>query len=1379
MHQLVPYFIAQQFAQEQLHGTFHAVTLFVDMSGFTPLTERLMQYRKDGAETLSDILNSVFNPCVTAVYQHGGFISTYAGDAFTAIFPDSQGANHAVATAFFIQQFFAENGNIHTQHGNFQVSVKIGLGHGAVVWGIVGNQGQHTYYLRGTGVDACSDAEKYAEQGEIIAHADFVKTLDDAIHTEPLENGYVRLIDHTLPKLADVRPSPTVAREGLRPFAPDNVLDMEIVAEFRAVATIFISVKESTETQAIDRFIETVLLTCNRYGGFFRHVDFGDKGMMIVLLFGAPIAHENNLERAADVLLALREQELSLRWRAGVTFGTAYAGFMGGEERRDYAAIGDVVNLSARLATKAGWDEMWVPDDVQLRLSMLGYQLRGIGAKAFKGLRNLIHVFRLDGKARETIDTTQVEKMVGRQQELNQLKAAIQPIFEGKAAGIAYIYGEAGIGKSRLMQSLRSHLAESVSWFYLPVDEVLRGSFNPLRHFLRGYFNQNAALTAAENRKRFTDVLNALLQTLEDYGDEAQSIREVLERTRSFLGALVDLHWEDSLYERAEPGLRADNTQIAFKNLILAESLKRPVILNIEDAQWLDEDTYLLIRNLTRNVETYPLALVMTSRYRDDGSLVQIDDVSLPETSIELAPFGRGEVKQLAHQLLDSDIDDTLADYLLEKTRGNPFFSEQLLLHLIDINLLAQKDGVWQATQTDLTAIPMTISAVLIARLDRLSQDVKQVVQTAAVLGQQFEVDVLSQMLKTDGQVELKVKQAEQQLIWSALSRIMYLFRHALMRDAAYEMQLTGRLRELHQLAAEAIEQLYSAEIVSHYGDLAYHYGKAANRDNERKYALLAGQEAIRKAESDALRYLSRALELTPTDDLESRYDILKAREEFYKLRGNQDPRRDDIEAMLDIAKELGDDTKHAETRLIYGEYYLEISEYDDAEMQLKKGLKLARNVDDSRLLAEGLRHQAALVAIQSDLESTIPLLEQALALYDALEDIHGRVLTMNTLATNLVRNGKFTDAEAWLNKVSELAESQGDFILRSKPSHTKGLLHYYRSEFDKAYNAFEHSYDMAKQAGDRNQMANMLVNMGGVAYQRGELDEVEKLNLQCIDIFRETGNRASEAQAFSNLSVIFLQRRQFRRALNYGEQALKLARRIESVPVESFVLHGLGFARLLIGDFERALDYLNGSLSTSIKIKNRHREVYSLAVLGIYWLYVGDADQAIQYSKQSIERAEDATGIESVGQTMSGIIHLERGELEAAKTAFTRSFEIESKSKNEHVAVEARAGLVRVALLEKDMPTVEKHIPFMQIAIEKDPLLSGVNETFQVYLSLYDALVATGDEEGAYRVLESGYATMNKLRESLEDEALQRSFIENIPPNRRLAQLWAERERA
>jgi len=800
MKNLIPQFIHRQFAHQNNAGHMQAAAMFVDISGFTRLTATLMRHATDGAEVLAVALNRIFSPPVAEVYARGGFITSFAGDAFTALFPCAGPPNIPTAavlqTALFIQEFFAQHGRLATKYGTFEMGVKIGLARGAVDWGILGDKKRYTYFFRGPAINACARAEQQAATGDIWP------AIQNCVKAQAL-NGvptYFRLTDCSATAIRSTPDSaPTrsgLTRQMLNPFVLDAVLDMVASgsqAEFRRIASVFISFEEPRAPAELSTFVTTAMDVATDYGGYFNKLDFGDKGPVLLILFGAPAAHENDFARAANFLLTLRSSlatESPLRFRAGLTFGTVYAGLIGGAERCEFTAIGNVVNFAARLMQKARWGQTLVPDAVTAQHRLI---VDHIGDFRYKGFRAPQPTYQLLGVKTDQEDFFD-QPMIGRATELEQLLVAAPSLFTGQFAGVAVIYGEAGIGKSYLAYELRQRLTppallpaggetqEKIVWFTGQTDQVLRRAFNPFVYFLKRYFNQQPEATPAENQARFDERLTRLTTALAatpqpdspDLAPTATARARVadlvaeLTRARSMLGALIGLHWPHSLYASLDAKLRYQNTLFAIKTLLLAESHLHPVVLLIEDLQWLDDSSHAALSTLTRNVGAYPLFVVLTSRYADDGSrptLALSDDV--PLVTVDLNTLARADLRRLSNIILGGPASDDLLTLLQARTQSNPFFAQQFLYYFRENDLLEQVPDTeeWSLKSNIPAEVPTTINAILIARVDRLEQRVKNVVKGAAVLGREFDDRVLARMLQAE--VALEVRAAEREQIWS------------------------------------------------------------------------------------------------------------------------------------------------------------------------------------------------------------------------------------------------------------------------------------------------------------------------------------------------------------------------------------------------------------------------------------------------------------------------------------------------------------------------------------------------------------------------------------------------------------------------------------
>jgi len=792
MHNLIPHFIHEHFSRGERAGGFAAATLFIDVTGFTRLTETLLQHGKDGAETLTDALNRVFNPLVGEVYARDGWIAAFVGDAFLALFPHGDDPGRArraaLETAAQILAYLQQQGAISTRFGDFSFSARIGLSDGPVQWRILGADHHHTYYFDGAAIAGCTYAESKAGVGEVLADSLIWPTISGEVAGEP--RGELIVLS-TLPTpsrpIAGAAP-PALSRDALQPFVLDAAIDLVTTGgragtwrgEFRQVVNIFISFDPSPEVDAlIDPFMTTILNTVANHGGYFNKLDASDKGPMILILFGAPIAYENDLERATDFLIALREQTeasalRAIRWRAGVSCGTVYAGIMGSAERCEYTAIGSVVNLASRLTTAATWGEINLSEQAaDCKTIKTSY----LGERPYKGFAQPQPTYQLVG--RKTGGTAFFEHpLVGRQTELARLLAAVKPLFSGQFGGVVYITGEAGLGKSHLAYEVEQTLRQrdTVTWFTAQTDQILRQAFNPFTYFLRRYYDQAPDASSEHNKQRFEVRHQALLAALEERRAVESDPRKAealtgqiaeLHRVESVLGALVGLHWPGSLYESLEGELRYQNSLLAIKALLLAETFLKPVVLLLEDLQWLDTASSDVLATLCRNVSDYPFLILITSRYLDDGSPPALPlPADTPTLTLDLKTLSLQELRQLAETILDGDSDESLLALLQERTQANPFFVQQFLYYFRENALLERTpQGAWQLKHGLPVEVPTTINALLIARVDRLAQNVKDVVKAAAVLGREFDDHILAHMLAADIATEVRV--AEQEQIWS------------------------------------------------------------------------------------------------------------------------------------------------------------------------------------------------------------------------------------------------------------------------------------------------------------------------------------------------------------------------------------------------------------------------------------------------------------------------------------------------------------------------------------------------------------------------------------------------------------------------------------
>ena len=928
MHYLVPQFILDNYRRDIRRGRFFAVCQFVDISGFSNITDNLMKHGPHGAEILAGLIRNIFDPLLGSVYEHGGFAATLAGDAFTAVFPAENesddgrldAASRAIVAAWHVQQRMEDVGHQVTPYGDFHLSVKVGVACGEVSWGIVTSEDERraSYYFQGPAIDGSAEAEHAAGAGEIIISAELRDLIGPMVDVEaPPERpgGYQRLLASSAlvgasasaspPRLEPAAPR-TADLETMTRFFPSSIVNKEPSGEFRQVLNLFINLPTVRTEDQLAIFMRSMFALQDRYGGLLNRLDFGDKGSNLLLFWGAPIAYENDVARILNFVLEL-QTNTSIPINAGITYRLAHAGFVGSAQREEYTCYGRGVNLAARFMTEAPRGEIWLDEPVAQRAERQ-FEIDYEGEMVFKGFAEKQKVYVLL-EVKEDAEIIYDRPMVGRQAESAIMAEFVAPLWRQQPAGALIVWGEAGMGKSRLVHEFRHSdlFSEADSlWALCHCDEILRESLNPFRYWLRRYFNQSHAQSEARNKRNFNRKLDGLISE-----SSSQRLAAELDRTRSFMGAMLGLYWPDSLQAGLDAQGRYENTLVGLMTLMQAESLRQPLIIHIEDNQWIDEASRELLLRLAASLEpggneSYPIALVVTSRYGGPGCPMPEADQCL---EIDLHHLSPESLDEMAQDLLNGPVSESLLGLIVARAEGNPFFAEQVLRYLRESDALDVGPDGWRLKKEGRTPLPADVRSVLIARLDRLAQEVKDLVQTAAVLGREFEVLLLARMLLDDNSVVERVGVAEGAAIWSQLSQMRYLFRHTLLRDTAYRMQVLARRESLHQLAAEAIETLYGDDLRPHYAELAYHSERAGSNAVAADWYVLAAEQAKSQGTLiDARSYLARALALIPADQSAKRWQATLKQIGVLAILGRVKASQEAIAAALTLAQEVGDD---------------------------------------------------------------------------------------------------------------------------------------------------------------------------------------------------------------------------------------------------------------------------------------------------------------------------------------------------------------------------------------------------------------------------------------------------------------------------------------
>ena len=1227
MHRVVPELIVENFRAGRYSGEFRAVGMFMDLSGFSTMTDTLMQHGQHGAEVLAGLMHSVFDPLVESIFQYGGKIVGFAGDGIMALYPvedeERSVSLRALASARIIQERLEQEPARVTVYGRFPITARIGLTLGSVSWQILraAEDDQATYYFRGSAVDGSAAAEHNAKAGSIFLTGELDELLQADLETESF-GSFHRFIGF---RSEEPVPSPTVFPpldvDVARRFMPEDVIVHDVRGEFRQVVNLFMRFPDLSD-EVLRRFMDDVFELRRKYGGLLTRLDFGDKGCNMLMLWGAPVAYENDIGRALNFVLDLQARA-GFPITAGVTYYIAHAGYLGSAMCEDYTCYGWGVNLASRFMMSAPEASIWIDERIARRVKNR-FEYVYQGAQFFKGFSAQQKVYSLTGrKAQEVFHQGE---LVGREAELERLVQCVEPLWRGKFAGLTVLWGDAGIGKSRLVYELKSeHERESrdVFWALCHSDQILRHSFNPFRYWLFRYFRIHSGANDRDQKQAFDSKLDELIGRTAD-----PELAGELDRLRTVLGSLLDLYWEDSFHEHLDAEGRYNNTLAALIALVKAESLCQPVVLFIEDAQFLDEDSRAFLPRLKRalslGIVEYPVAIVISSRHAGTTGFLPEE---LADHSIVLGALSTQALATLSDIYLGGPPSPDLVQLLEARSEGNPYFAEQILIYLLEEKLLEMSDLGWRiGRRLQETSLPADIRALLIARLDQLTRNVREVIQTAAVLGREFEVRVLAEMLRGNAFLDDAIAEAEKAEIWSALSQIRYIFTHGLLRDAAYSMQMRARRMELHAIALSALETINGDDIQNHYGELAYHAEHARLADKALDYLRKAGRASASSYQnSQALDCFTRAAAFVPQEDFVTHYDLAVERVEMFSRMGRRDLQRAELDMLDEWAKQLQDSDRTAKALMLRSAYHFFIGNYHDSIQYARQAEMIPNSLAASELaLYTRVVHASCLLHLgrpNDAMDHALATLERDRLAGNRREE--ARILNM--LGLIALEQGKAGLANGYFQDALAIAIEIKDPGLESRAlNHLAKLEGEVNGNFVFAGDYFERAYRLSREIGDRFMEVAALFNMGFAAGICGEFETAESHYEKALVIAREIGDVTQETYVHVNLSAIAGYRRQAETAWSKAQKAIELARSVSERSSEAWGWLYLGHAGLMLGRFEQARDAYERSITIRLELNQPNLEMEPTAGLVELHLALGDLSAAAREAEKIIQHIED-----------------------------------------------------------------------------------------------------------------------------------------------------------
>ncbi|MEA3435050.1 MAG: AAA family ATPase [Thermodesulfobacteriota bacterium] len=682
----------------------------------------------------------------------------------------------------------------------------------------------------------------------------------------------------------------STAGNGLKPYTPEFRTDNLPASQFsfkgerKLVTVLFTEIsnysylieKLSPEDvhQLMDGFFHILLTEIHKYQGTINQFT----GNGIIAMFGAPSAIENHARNACLAALAAqgavknyaktinRKLGISFKIRIGLNSGPVVVGSIGDDLRYDYTAFGDTTYLAFMIQNAAKPGSVLLSHSTYKKvcnyfnsnsLEPFSYKDKSAPIKIYE-LKQNVPVFQSLTKRRIS------SVLVGRDKELNKLKLHISKVISGEGS-IINLVGEPGVGKSRLISELKKQdVAKKVA--LLEGRAVAFGknlSFHPIINLFKNWAKISENDPPVESVKKLeTSIWGVCLhQTSEIF---------------PFVATLMGLRLSGEPLEKinAIEGEALEKLIInSVRNLLIKSAQTSPLIIILEDMHWADTSTIEFVESLLPLVKTNRILFINIFRpgYVGTGEhFIKTANKFYPENhaQISLWPLNKNYCEKLVANLINMKaLPFSIREQILDRANGNPFFTEEIILSIIDSEAAVQKNVVFEtASKIDALAIPHTIRDALMSRIDRLDEKTKNLITIASVIGRSFFYRILIDIIHPTEPIDKQLLFLEEaQLVFerNRMGEREYLFKHALTQEVVYESILYKKRIYLHLQVAASIEHLFNDKLYEFYGVLAYHYGKGENLGKAEEYLIKAGEESLKSsASNEALNCFKEALNL-------------------------------------------------------------------------------------------------------------------------------------------------------------------------------------------------------------------------------------------------------------------------------------------------------------------------------------------------------------------------------------------------------------------------------------------------------------------------------------------------------------------------------------
>ncbi len=999
-------------------------------------------------------------------------------------------------------------------------------------------------------------------------------------------------------------------------------------------------------------------------------------GDCVMALFGAPIAHENDPLRsvlcAIDMMAAMKEfEELGLS--IGINYGKVVAGGVGSDQKIEYTVMGDTVNLAQRLETAADKGEIFVNETIynETKSEIEYKELKSIKVKGKKKLVTpYVPIFI---KSRYVMRRITEIPMVGRAKELKTLIDIFNQVRSGKGQVVS-ILGDAGIGKSKLVYEFRIRITQMETenrklrlgkpiWLKgRSIDYLKDSDYWSLKQILR----QLIGFDETDSKEETGNTIEKFIRSFND-----ESLQQIIPLLKYLFSSQMS-EKEIQIVEK----MKADERSLILNRLLgllfKKVSKNKAVIMVFEDLHWVDTSTLSFIKNFIKEIENSNVMMALIFRPELTENKSYISEFS-HSNQIKLNPLTKSQSNKLIQKIIVSDtVDISLKGLIFERSNGNPFYIEQLVELLLNEKMIDLDNNKAKLKSGNFDRIPVKLNELILAKVDKLDKDIKQIVLVASVIGREFSTRVLETIIEIGAELRTALKIVEKKNLIYKITRDIeeslkgadrYKFKNIIIRNTIYDSILKAERKRYHKQVGETIEQIHKDNLDNYLDILIYHFRKGEDRDRLLKYLQMLGEKQDKAGDYKKAEQLYEEWIISRAPEHQGIRAQVKYIEINIKLAGVKDSL-----AKYDEGLEILDRIEDKEEEQMKGELL--------ARLFLQRGGILQSKGEYDRALNFAKEAENVLKDIIAPLDSI------------SLDSKHLTALIgdcYNNIGGVYYYKGNYDNALKYYNKSLNMRlKTLGDEHPDVAASFNNiGLVYHKKGDYDNALKYYQKTLKIElKTLGDEHpDVAASYNTIGLVCREKGNYDNALKYYNKSLNIRLKTlgYEHPDVGMSYNNIGIVYDYKGNYDSALRYHNKSLNIWLKIlgDEHPLVGSSYNNIGAIYRNKADYDSALKYYNKSMDILLKIYgDEHPNVATnYNNIGDVYCEKGDYDSALKYYNKSLNILLKALGDEhpSVGLIYNNIgdVYCEKGDYDSALKYYNKSMGIWSKTLgNKHLYI-------------------------------------------------------------------------------------------------------------